>query len=183
MQTIIGVFSSADDAENLVDELEIKGYNSKEMSIIAKDNAHLYKKVGSKGGAVTSGAVSGATAGGVIGGLAGLLIGLGAIAIPGIGGLLIGGPLAAALGLTGAAATTVSGATTGILAGGLVGGLVALGIPEDVARVYEERVREGAVLLAVPVKGMDQAHEVRDMFTRHQAAQVRTLDQLARRTN
>ncbi len=101
------------------------------------------------------------------------MIGIGAIAIPGIGGLLIGGPLAAALGLTGAAAATVSGAVTGALAGGLVGGLVGLGVPEETAKVYENRIREGGVLIAVAAReGDDEAHAV---LEEHGADEIRNV--------
>ena len=65
---------------------------------------------------------------------------------------MIGGPLIAALGLGGAAATTASGALTGALAGGLIGALVGLGVPEDQAKIYDERVRSGDILVTVPVR-------------------------------
>ena len=66
----------------------------------------------------------------MVGGLAGLLIGIGAIAIPGIGVLLLSEPLSRMLGLTGAAAATVSGAGTGAIAGGVLGLLMGLDITE-----------------------------------------------------
>ncbi|MBI2031615.1 MAG: hypothetical protein HYT08_03280 [Candidatus Levybacteria bacterium] len=175
MQTLIGIFSNRAEANSAILELENRGYNPKDISIIVRDG--IERRVGTKGGKVTSTAVSGATAGGVIGGLTGLLIGMGAITIPGIGALFIGGPIAAALGFTGAAATAVSGATTGILAGGLVGALAGLGLPEEVAKVYEQRIREGAVLLAVSTQNTQQAEEVRDVFDQRGADQIRAVAQ------
>lgn len=172
MATLLGIFNDRSHAEMALSELTGMGYSAKDVSVIMKEDT-VSTKDGSSG--VVEGAASGATTGTVLGGLAGLLIGIGAIAIPGVGGLLIGGPLAAALGLTGAAATTVSGAVTGAVAGGLVGGLVNLGLPEEEARVYETRIKEGAVLLAVPVKeGMDE-DKVRATFEDHQADQIRTV--------
>ena len=89
----------------------------------------------------------GATTGGVLGALGGLLVGLGALAIPGIGPVLAAGPLVAALGpiVGGTATGTVIGAGAGAVAGALVG----LGIPEDEARVYEQRFQEGGILVTV----------------------------------
>jgi uncharacterized membrane protein len=151
-QTILSIFRDRESASKAIDALQVAGYNPKQdISVIARDMEGS-GTTGTTGEHVIDGAASGSATGAVVGGLAGLLIGIGALAIPGIGGLLIGGPLAAALGLTGAAATTVSGALTGALAGGLVGALVGLGVPEDEAKVYEERVKEGGVLVAVPVK-------------------------------
>ena len=60
---------------------------------------------------------------------------------------------------TGAAATTASGAVTGAVAGGLVGGFMGLGLPEENAKIYERRIKAGAILLAVPVV-QDQDDEV-----------------------
>lgn len=155
-KTVFGIFSETKNAEDAISELEEKEFAAKDISIIMKDRKEGEKLAHSTGANVAGSAVTGATTGGVIGGIAGLLIGIGAIAIPGIGPLLIAGPLAAALGLTGAAATTVSGAATGALAGGLLGALVGLGIPEEEARVYEDRIREGAILVAVPANSQNE---------------------------
>jgi hypothetical protein len=155
---VLGIFSSRKNAEDAIDDLKANGFNVKDISIVMKDTREGEDLAASTGTNVAEGAVTGATTGGALGALAGLLVGIGAIAVPGIGALLIGGPLAAALGLTGAAATTVSGAVTGALAGGLVGALTGLGIPEEEARAYEEDIRAGAILLAVPVRtGEDEA--------------------------
>lgn len=177
MKTIIGVFQDRFDAESAIDELEEAGFNPKDVSVVVKEGMTIDKDSGFKGGSVAEGAVSGAATGGVLGGLTGLLVGIGALAIPGIGGFLLGGPIAAALGLTGAAATTISGAATGALAGGVVGGLIGLGIPEDEARMYEQRIREGAVLLAVPTNTNSGEAEVRRVFDEYDADQVRTIQQ------
>jgi hypothetical protein len=56
---------------------------------------------------------------------------------------MVGGAVATAL------ATALSGGAIGAAAGGLVGGLVGLGIPEDRARMYSDRVSRGEYLLMV----------------------------------
>lgn len=170
---VLGVFSEKSSAEDALQELEAHGYNPKDISIVMKDTNES-RAVDDTGTNLAEGAVSGAATGGLIGGLAGLLIGVGAIAVPGIGALLIGGPLAAALGLTGAAATTVSGAVTGALAGGLVGALVGLGVPEEEAREYEERIKSGAILIAVPQK-TEKTDEVREILEEHGADKIRSV--------
>jgi hypothetical protein len=171
---IISVFSERDDAEDAIEELKTAGYDPKDISIMMKNNTEQRDLADSTGSNVAGGAVTGATTGGVIGAIAGLLIGVGAIAIPGLGAILIGGPLAAALGLTGAAATTVSGAATGALAGGLLGALMGLGIPEEDARVYEERVNQGAILVAIPVRE-NRESEARDILEENGADRIRTF--------
>jgi hypothetical protein len=147
----IGVFSDVDTAEAAIQDFQSSGYDTREISVVVK-NESVAERLKQTGANVAGGAVSGATTGGAIGAIAGLLVGLGAITIPGIGALMIGGPLAVALGLTGAAASTVQGGVTGALAGGLVGGLMGLGMSQAEAKQYEDRLKNGAILVAVPVK-------------------------------
>lgn len=66
---------------------------------------------------------------------------IGTIALPGFGTLIVAGPLVAAWGLTGAGA--------GALTGGIVGALVDAGIPEERAKMYEDAIKEGEVLVTV----------------------------------
>jgi uncharacterized membrane protein len=172
---VLGVFQERNEAESALRTLEDAEFNPKDISIVMKDQGEARDIASSTGTNVAGGAVSGATTGGILGGITGLLIGIGAIAIPGVGALLIGGPLAAALGLTGAAATTVSGAVTGVLAGGLVGALMGLGVPEEDAKYYEERIKAGGILLAVPAQDMDEEDEVKEILESYGAGQVRTV--------
>ncbi len=172
---VLGVFSSRPSAESAISDLEAAGYNPKDISILMQDSGEAQSMADDTGANVAEGAASGATTGGVIGAIAGLLVGIGAIAVPGVGALLIGGPLAAALGLTGAAASTVSGAATGALAGGLIGALTGLGVPEEDARVYEERIKSGGILVAVPTVTGTSA-DAAEILTQHDADQVKTVD-------
>src|SRR5258708_24367235 len=173
--TVLGIYQDRDNAEDAINELDEAGYSPKNLSIIMKDNTAAHEMADSTGAHVTSSAVSGASTGAVVGGLAGVLIGIGAIAIPGVGGLLIGGPIATAFGLTGAAATTLSGAATGAITGGILGTLMGLGLPHEEAKVYEDRIHEGAILLAVALEQEDEKHEVREILHRTGADQLRVV--------
>lgn len=174
-KAVIGLFKYQDDAGKAVDKFKNLGYDAKDISVIMKD----VRDTGSVGKGTTehvvAGAGSGALTGGVFGALTGLLIGIGAITIPGIGALLIGGPIAVALGLTGAAVTATSGAITGALAGGLVGGLVGLGVPEEEAKIYEEEIRGGGVLLIVPARD-ERVEEVQRILEEYRARSMRQID-------
>jgi uncharacterized protein (TIGR02271 family) len=70
-------------------------------------------------------------------------VGLGVLAIPGVGPIMLAGAAATAL------ATTVAGGAIGAAAGTLVGGLIGLGIPEDRAKIYNDRVSAGEYLVMV----------------------------------
>lgn len=174
-KAVIGLFKTEDAASSVIDKFKELGYDPKEISVVMKEMKSAGTIKQGTGENIAAGATSGALTGGAIGALAGLLIGIGAIVLPGIGGILIGGPLAAALGLTGAAATTASGAVTGALAGGLVGGLTGLGIPAEEAKVYEDEIRGGGVLLVVPARD-NRVDEVRDIFEEGNAYSIRQID-------
>jgi hypothetical protein len=173
-QVTIGIFTNREMAERAVRALGTAGYDPKRMSVMTRNVQEGEQIVRDTGTNVMDGAASGVTTGGVLGGLAGLLIGVGAIAVPGVGGLLIGGPIAIALGLSGAAATTVSGAVTGAVAGGLLGALIGLGVPEETARVYEERISQGGILLAVPSMEAEDA-QVRNIMEESGAEQLQVV--------
>jgi len=166
---VFALFENREDADAAVDSLTQEHYNPKDISIVMRSEERVEAE--EEGSPVAKGAASGAATGAVVGGIAGLLIGIGTLAIPGIGALLIGGPIAAALGLTGAAATTISGAITGALAGGLVGGLVGLGVPREQAEMYEERIRQGAILIAVPVRNGNE-RLVREVLENRNASDI-----------
>jgi uncharacterized membrane protein len=144
----VGVFPSRREAEQALHELKNSGFLMDKVSVIARDadkqediaGTPVQQKVGDK---ADEGAAVGAVSGGVVGGLTGLLIGLGSLVIPGVGPIMLAGATATAL------ATTFAGAGIGAAAGSLIGALIGLGIPEERARVYNERVRRGEYLVLV----------------------------------
>ncbi|YAF94965.1 MAG: general stress protein [Nodularia sp. CChRGM 3473] len=138
----IGTFSNRQQAEAALNELRNSGFLMDRVSILAKDIDRNDQIAGAE---VTDrgdteareGAGIGATTGTVLGGLGGLLVGLEALIIPGVGPFLAGGAIA----------TTLAGAGLGAAAGGIVGALTGLGIPEEEARAYSERVSQGDYLV------------------------------------
>lgn len=122
---------------------------------------------------VVGGTVGGAAAGAVLGGIAGLVA---SFIIPGLGAFFIGGPLSTTLGLSGAAASTASGAATGLLAGGILGALTsAFGMTNEEAKVYESRINEGGILVAVPSR-MGEEEEVKAIMLQFDADNVREMN-------
>ncbi|MEH1942699.1 MAG: histidine kinase [Nostoc sp.] len=143
----VGVFSHRRDVEHALHELKKVGFDMDRVSVITQDGdkddiagAEVSDRVGDKS---DEGARVGAATGGALGGLTGLLVGLGTLAIPGIGPIMLAGAAATTL------ATTLAGAGIGAVAGSLLGALIGLGIPEERARVYDERVRRGHYLVIV----------------------------------
>ena len=149
----VGVFSTRQEAENALVELKNSGFPMDKVSVIARDAGRGDELAGAEvSDRVTDeadeGAATGAVTGTALGGLAGLLVGLGALAIPGAGPLIAAGTIGTTL------ATTAAGAGMGAAGGGLVGALAGLGIADERAQVYGNRVSQGGYL--VIVDGTDQ---------------------------
>lgn len=166
MNLTLGVYKTHAEAEKAIKELVAFGVNESDISYIYTDSkgnmtdAQTGEKVG-------SGAAVGATTGAIIGGIAGLVVANGIL--PGLGSLFVAGPLAAALGLTGAVATTAAGAATGAAAGGLLGALSQLGVNDEDAKLYEALVQKGDVL----VIARTDSHGTKDVFDKTHATEVR----------
>ena len=169
MNTIYGVFKNIESADKAITKFAALDYDPKEISLIVKEGTST------KTGQVTKGAGSGAVAGGLIGGVGALLVGIGAITITGLAPLLIAGPLALALGISGAAAATAEGAAAGVVGGGLIGALVGMGMPKETAEVYESSVKKGEILLAVPSKDGVSDEMVRKVFMDEGATDIYSL--------
>lgn len=171
MKTVLGVFTSQERAEEAISDLESHGYAPKDISIVMQDRDKAQRMAEDTGGNVAGNTATGAVAGIVIGGLAGLA----SFALfPGLGPFLIGGPIATALGLSGAAAGSAAGAATGAVAGGLIGALTGYGLSSEEATTYESRVKEGAILLVVPAR-VGQSSEVEEILDSYDATDVKTF--------
>jgi len=130
-QTIIGVFESRSNAENAVNSLRQQGFTNEEINIISKKPEGQDVNYDDD---ITDGTLTGST----LGGIGGLLLGTGVLAaIPGIAPIvaLAGGPIAAAVG--------------GAIAGGITGGLIDWGIPAEESQHYEEEVIQGSILAII----------------------------------
>lgn len=151
---VFGIFRTPVDAERGVDTLIAAGFPSADISVLLPDNRSTQEFAHEKETKAPEGATAGVTAGGIVGGALGVLAGLGALAIPGIGPLLAAGPI-----VSGLAGLGVGGAV-----GGFVGALVGMGIPEYEAKLYEGRVRDGGVLMAVHCDKSAEVTRAKDLL-------------------
>lgn len=151
---VTGMFRDRESAENAYNSTINRGYTKDDVNLLMSDETRnkyfknegevVETELGSK-------ALEGAGAGSAIGGTLGAVIaGIAAIGtsvvIPGLG-LIVAGPLAAAL----------AGAGAGGLTGGLVGALIGAGIPEERAKLYDEGVRNGGIVMGVNPRNDEDA--------------------------
>ncbi|MBI4137254.1 DUF1269 domain-containing protein [Candidatus Roizmanbacteria bacterium] len=172
---VFGIFSDVTRANDALADLPRKGIEQQNTSVIVQDavvRQQLTTQPATPAQRAATGTATGAVTGAALGGIAGLLVGIGTIAIPGLGALLVAGPIATALGLTGAVAATASGAVSGAIAGGLVGALVNLGLPEEKARMYEERIKAGNIVLAVSADSEKERRIAENVLEAHGASEI-----------
>lgn len=150
---IVGVFHTEQEVMDTIERLQAQGYRMDEISVIAKDRNEITTVIEERGTKGPEGVTAGAVTGGALGGIGGLLLGMGALAIPGIGPFIAAGPIVA--GLTGMA--------VGAGSGSLIGGLIGLGFPEDEAKIYNDYLESGHILVLVD-SDRDRESHVYDTF-------------------
>ncbi len=137
--SVVAVYPDHDSAEGAVRLLHKEGFAIEDLSIIGRNIQITEEPTGfvTTGDYVSAGARSGA----LVGGLAGVALGAALLVIPGIGPIIVAGPVAAAV-LAG-----IEGALAGVAVGALSGGLIAWGIPKEHAIKYESEVKGGKYLV------------------------------------
>ena len=140
---VTGLFRDRESAERAYGSLSERGYGKDDVNLLMSDDTR--KKYFSDdddtefGTKAWEGAGKGAAIGGGVGTTLGAIAAIGTtLALPGLG-LLIAGPIAAAL----------AGGGAGALTGGSIRALVGHGIPEEHAKHYEQGIREGGIVMGV----------------------------------
>lgn len=164
--SVLCVASNEKQADKIVDKLKAAGFSKDDVSVLYPDRTavggYAAKERHTK---APEGATVGAGTGAVLGGTLGWLAGVGSLAIPGVGPFIAAGPIMGAL----------SGAAVAGTVGGIAGGLVGLGIPEYEAKLYEGRVREGAVFVSVHSDAVADIARAKNVFIETGALEIRTI--------
>lgn len=150
------LFRSWGDAENAYQELLKRGFTSDQINILMSDETRSQYE-GTKtelGNKAAEGTGVGAAVGGTVGAILGAVAAVGTgLAIPGLG-LVIAGPIVAAL----------AGAGAGGATGGLIGALIGWGIPEETVKRYESGIKEGGIVLGFTPRSVAESNEVEKIW-------------------
>jgi hypothetical protein len=164
---LTGLFRDRDTTEGAYKTLRDRGYADNEINVLMSDETRNKYYVDGSSTELGTKAAEGAGTGGVIGGTLGAILGgvaaIGTnVLLPGLG-LVVAGPLVAAL----------VGAGAGGFTGGLVGALIGWGIPEARANVYEKGIREGGTVLAVnPRNDEDAEYFTNEWRDKHRGEEI-----------
>jgi hypothetical protein len=168
-QAVIGIFHSPVDAKFVVDALTSDRVLVNGISVLLPDSDENRSFVHDNSTKAPEGAIAGVGAGAVVGGVLGLLASTGALAVPGVGPLIAAGPIMAAL----------SGAALGATVGGVAGAFVGMGIPEYEAKMFEGKVMDGNILLAVHCPDHDHIKQAEVLFRRYKASAIHRVGEAA----
>lgn len=165
---LTGMFKDRESAERAYNELHSRGYTHDDVDLVMSDETR--KKYFDKdattetelGNKALEGAGAGSAIGGTLGAIAGVIAAAGtSLLIPGLG-LVIAGPLAAGL----------AGAGAGGLTGGIIGALIGRGIPEERAKVYDEGVRNGRIVMGVRPRNEEDAAYLENKWRGYEGEEV-----------
>jgi len=160
---VTGLFNDRESAERAYQSVANRGYGSDDTNVIMSDTTRssFYPEGSEHSSALADKTMEDVGKGAAIGGTLGAIIaGIAAIGtsvlLPGVG-LIVAGPLVAAL----------AGAGAGGLTGGLLGALVGHGVPEEHAAEYEEGIKNGGVFMGVHPRSEEDAAYFHNEFNTH----------------
>lgn len=160
--SVVAVFGSNSDAEESVRELQRSGYDMKKLSIVGKDYHTEEHVVGyyNTGDRMKYWGKLGA----FWGGLWGLLFGAAFFWVPGLGQLVVGGPLVSWI------VGALEGATVFGGLSALGAGLYSIGIPKDSVLKYETAIKSDKYLLVAhgSREEVEKARQILDSSSAHE---------------
>jgi hypothetical protein len=165
--TTFGLFSDSQSAGEAIAELNSADYTDAVSLVVRKEDGETgeteLKSEAIKKDVDPEAPLAGGLTGAALGAVSGLLAAAVPITIPAVGVLLASGPLAALI-----------GAAIGAGGGALIGSLVELGLPDEKAKLFQHRLIEGDVLVAVTTDAKDEL-KAKNVLMQHGADEVVTL--------
>lgn len=163
---LTGLFNDKETSEKAYYAAISRGYTNADINLLMSDDTRKKYFAESDTSEFGSKALEGAGAGSAIGGTIGAVVGgIAAIGtnvlLPGLG-LIVAGPVVAAL----------AGFGAGGLAGGLVGALVGYGFPEDRALAYEAGLQAGKIMVGVHPRSEEDASYFENEWRKHNGEEI-----------
>jgi hypothetical protein len=150
--SIYGIVDNETRTNVLIGRLRDRGIGLEEISVLFPDLSTA-PGLASIAASMTS-AIQPLQSGGVVGGALGWLTGIGQVNVPGVGALIVSGPLLMAL----------SSLANPERLNGIADTLIALGFAEHLAQTYAEKLESGCILVAVHARAAQAAEQIQAIF-------------------
>src|ERR1700732_4916223 len=161
-KAVFGIAKTESQAIVIADQLKAARFSDSDVSVLFPDKQGTKDFAHEQNTKAPEGAATGASGGALLGGALGWMVGIGALAIPGLGPFIAAGPLMAAL----------AGAAGGAAAGGLTGALVGMGLPEDEAKGYGGKVKDGNILMSVHTEDSKERERAKEILVKNGAEDI-----------
>lgn len=162
-----GLFPDRESAERGYNALTERGYTDRDVNLAMSEDTRKrhFIHAGTEtelGNKAAEGAGVGGAIGGTLGAIAAAVAAVGtSLVLPGLG-IIVAGPLAAA----------IAGAGAGAATGGIVGALIGWSIPEERVKRYEEGIKNGGILMGVRPRSEEDAAYLQQSWTTGRAQDV-----------
>jgi hypothetical protein len=162
-KAITAVFGTHAEADAALRALDKAGFTKEQVTMLVTEETRGQHFGIDEHSKTSEGAVTGATLGGLTGALYFGLSSAAVLLVPGFNVVVFGTLISGLVGLGAGAAT-----------GGLIGALVGLGTPEHEAKLYEDAVRKGAILVAVQASDDASAEIVKVILKEGNAESIKS---------
>ncbi len=162
--TITAIYDNYGSARHAISILRKNGIRDRELSILAADNAIDKNIELEENTKAPEGSATGATIGGALGATIAGLTAVGTVSLTGGVGILAAGPIVSAF----------AGAGAGAAAGGVIGGLIGLGIPETEAKIVDEKLGKGHILVGVSAESKEDKSKIKDLLENTNSQSITT---------
>jgi hypothetical protein len=166
-RVVTSMYPDRESAERGYATIQSRGYTPADTTVLmsdaTRDKHFAHREVKTElGSKALEGAGTGSAIGTTLGAAVGAIAAIGTnLILPGLG-LVIAGPLAAGL----------AGAGAGAAAGGIIGALVGSGIPEERAKIYEDGVKKGNIVIGVHARNDEDADYIANEWRANNAVEV-----------
>lgn len=165
---LTGIFRDRESTQNAYEAAQERGYTKDDINVIMSDETrkkHFSADVKETeiGTQTAEIAGKGSAIGGGVGAIAGIIAAIGTtLVIPGLG-IVVAGPIAAAL----------AGAGAGGITGGIIGALIGSGIPEARAELYESGIKDGQIVIGVQPRNEEDSKYFENNWRSNNAEEIR----------
>ncbi len=169
-KAVICILKTQLQAETVVTRLRAAGLQTADISLVFLERSGVLGLARDRDSQLTGGRAGTAVPSGPVGGVLGMLSGIGIVTIPGAGLHITAGPMIAAL----------SGGSPGAVVSGVAEGLIWMGVPMTRARLFEEQVKQGHILLAIRTWHADEHQRALVVLREARAEEVSEAEECIR---
>jgi hypothetical protein len=157
-KSVFCIATSHAQADQIIDQLKYSGFSNFDISALFPDEDAVSNIVYDKSSAAPEDIITGIGMGGALGWTTVISV----LVIPKVGSFIAAGSIV----------KTLSDVAIGVTVGGITGGLINLGMPDITAKLYENKIKEGNIVVSVHTKNSKEIFDASDIFDEAEAQHI-----------